>query len=753
MLKAGKRQITLAAAVIIISAIAGVTFARFKERVDTIALSMNTIDNYASIIAEQVNNGVLAIDLTLQEVVTNWVRRESTQAFAESVQDHAFRRHLEGDIVTLPIANFYAVVDESGRVIASAKALLPVGADIGQMAVFRSIRESDSTQLIVSRPDNEIVSGAWNVVFSRRLTTDAGAFLGAIILAVTPRMLLWTHNPLANTIGQSYGVFRSDGITLIRDLEGRDMTGEKIDGKSPWYGAVKAGGGRYRVEVSFEGGPRYVALRPLSQYPLVVTASASEEAVLSDWRRRTVLVYLLTLAYIAASMVGLMIIHDRYDALEASKAKTEQLSQQDSLTSLANRSHFLERLRDVLGESSAHGRQTALLLLDIDGFKDINDTYGHVAGDKVIQVIAERLTALCPDGLPARLGGDEFALIRQATSLDQLTSDVETIRTALSTPVSCDHNRIAVRLSVGVKVLVSTETNLERTLRRADLALYSAKKRGGDCHVVFEPSLEAAYLERATLASELRVALRNGQLAVHYQPIVRLSDGRTVAVEALARWPHPTRGFVGPNLFIPIAEDIGAIDQLGAFVLRQACEDLKKLPRGLRVCVNVSPLQLSQDGFIATLEAVLMESGVSPDALEIEVTETILLQNTSHNIKILDDVRRLGVHVALDDFGTGYSSLGYLRTYAFDTIKIDRTFVVDAHEGAASAKIIAATTMLAESLGLRTIAEGIETQEHLDAVRAAGVTCGQGYLLGRPAPIEEIRKTLGGSDAKASFAA
>ncbi|MFO1117255.1 MAG: EAL domain-containing protein [Beijerinckiaceae bacterium] len=749
----GKTQITWAAITIAILAIAGVTFARFNERRDTIELATNTIDNYASIIAEQVNNGVVGVDLTLQEIVDHWLARESRQTFAASASGGDFGRHLDGDVIALPLADFVAVVDDGGNVIASSRDAFAAGANIGELSAFRSIRDSSSDKLLICKPDNEIRPGAWTILFSRRITTEKGVFLGAVIAGVRPRMLLWTHNPLSSTLGQSYGVFRKDGITLIRDLEGRDMTGAKIDQSSPWYAAVQAGGGRYRVDVAFDGQERYVSTRPLPQYPLVVTASASADVVLHEWRKRTALIGLLLAGYLAVGFVAVRIVRNRYDALELSRARTQALAEQDSLCAIANRSYFLEHLQRLLADARGGDAQIALVLLDVDAFKDINDTFGHVAGDKVIQAIANGLSEICPEGLPARLGGDEFALVCRAPSLHELNAKAEEIREAASRPVVCDHNRIAVHMSAGVKILVSPELDIERILRRADLALYAAKRRGGNCHVVFEPSLEAEYLERSTLAEELRNAVTNGQLAVHYQPIVRLGDSTTVAIEALARWPHPTRGAVGPDLFIPLAEDIGLISELGAYVLDRACRDLTKLQPGLRVCVNVSPLQLAQDGFVGMVEAVLMRYGICPNALEMEVTETILLQNTAHNMKILDDLRALGVHVALDDFGTGYSSLGYLKNYAFDTIKIDRSFVIDAHESIASAKIIAATTMLAESLGLRTIAEGIETAEHLEAVRAAGVTCGQGYLLGRPVPIAEIEKTLGRSESTATAAA
>lgn len=749
----GKRHITWAAIAVMILAIAGVVFARLTERRDTIELSRNTIDNYASIIAEQVNNGVVGIDLTLQELASNWLARESPEAFAASASGHAFKRHLDGDIVGLPIADFVAVVDAAGRVLASSQDALPSGSGLGDLSAFRSIRDAGGDQLLICKPDNEIRPGVWTILFSRRVTSEGGKFLGAVIAGVRPRMLLWTQNPLANTFGQSYGVFRKDGITLIRDLEGRDMTGAKLDRSSPWYDVVKAGGGNYHVDVAFDGHERYVSVRPLPRYPLVVTASASAEVVLYEWRKRTALIGLLLLGYLVVGYMAVRTVRNRYDALEVSRARTQVLAQQDSLSSIANRSHFLEHLNALLADRRDDEGEIALLLLDVDGFKDINDTYGHVAGDKVIQSIAARLRALDPNGLPARLGGDEFAMICRAPSRQQLAARVEEIRDAIGRPVESDHNRIAVQVSAGVKLLAQRETDIERILRRADLALYAAKRRGGDCHVVFEAALEAEYMERSTLADELRKAVHDGELTVHYQPIVRLGDGQTVAIEALARWLHPTRGPVGPDLFISIAEDIGIIGELGAFVLDRACKDLTKLREGLRVCVNLSPRQLAQDGFVGMVEATLMRHDIRADALELEVTETILLQNTSHNMKILDDLRTLGVHVALDDFGTGYSSLAYLKNYAFDTIKIDRSFVIDAHENVASAKIIAATTMLAESLGLRTVAEGIETAEHLEAVRAAGVTCGQGYLLGRPVPVEEIAKTLGRSESVAIVAA
>ncbi|SDE81204.1 putative bifunctional diguanylate cyclase/phosphodiesterase [Limimaricola pyoseonensis] len=412
------------------------------------------------------------------------------------------------------------------------------------------------------------------------------------------------------------------------------------------------------------------------------------------------------------------------------EAQVEHMAQHDALTGLPNRRRFRDKLDEALAQS-ARGRQMAVLALDLDNFKPVNDTLGHSVGDALLQEVAQRLRGcLRQSSTVARLGGDEFAIIeRDIASPGEPGRLAERVVAALGVPYEIEGHQIVIGTSIGISIAPPDGVNPEELLKAADLALYRAKADGRGTYRFFEPQMDARMQKRRALELDLRRALAEGELQLHYQPIVNLETGRVSCLEALLRWPHESRGQVSPGEFIPLAEEIGLIGQIGAWVLREACASAARWPAEVRVAVNLSPLQFRSLTLVAEVEAALAESGLAPQRLELEITEAVLLQHSEQTLAILKRLRGLGVRISMDDFGTGYSSLGYLRTFPFDKIKIDRSFIRDVVNHGDALAIVRAISSMGASLGMVTTAEGVETSDQLERLRSEGCTEVQGFYF------------------------
>lgn len=420
------------------------------------------------------------------------------------------------------------------------------------------------------------------------------------------------------------------------------------------------------------------------------------------------------------------------------ESRIRQLAHYDTLTGLPNRITFREELEKSL---TTPGNRVGLLYLGLDGFKLINDTRGHSVGDVLLGQVAGRLRMICngPAMMVGRLGGDEFAVLVPHNNAEAATALTDKIIEALSAPYDLDHDRsIQLGASVGIALAPQHGESTDTLFARADLALYAAKAAGKGQAQIFSPDMETRIQERVQLEAKLRAALETKDgLFVFYQPIVNIETGKVTAREALIRWHHPEQGWISPGEFIPIAEQSSLIDQIGDFVLEQACRDAVGRADGARVAVNISAGQLGKGTLAQTVLSALISSGLSPDRLEIEVTETALLGAEANAIDDLRRLRDMGVRVALDDFGTGYSSLAHLRIFPFDKIKIDGSFVKEAVDRPESAAVVKAVADLGKRLGVTTVAESVETQAQFDRIREEGCTEIQGYLYGRPAPSEQ----------------
>jgi diguanylate cyclase (GGDEF)-like protein/PAS domain S-box-containing protein len=437
------------------------------------------------------------------------------------------------------------------------------------------------------------------------------------------------------------------------------------------------------------------------------------------------------------------------------EARIAYMAHHDGLTDLPNREFYQERLRQALGEAHAANRRIAVLCVDLDLFKNVNDSFGHPIGDRLLRQVADRLRSeLRGNHVAARLGGDEFALILASDVSPNEVSDFSTrLINVLSASYDIDGVEVVIGASIGIALSPSDGTTCEELMRNADMALYRAKSDGGGVHHFFEREMDRLAQKRRDMEVDLRRAFANGEFELHYQPLVDIGADRISGFESLLRWRHPDKGMISPADFIPIAEDIGLIVALGEWVLREACAEATKWPAEIKVAVNLSPVQFRSRNLVQAVISALAHSGLSPLRLELEITESVFLAETEANLAILHQLRELGVSISMDDFGTGYSSLSYLRSFPFDKIKIDRSFVKDLADRPDCVAIVRAISGLGRSLNITTTAEGVETLDQLDWLRNEGCNEVQGFLFSAAKPAGEIAALLSRFGRRASQAA
>src|SRR3954470_9481863 len=426
--------------------------------------------------------------------------------------------------------------------------------------------------------------------------------------------------------------------------------------------------------------------------------------------------------------------------MRQSEVELDRLARQDGLTGLANRQALRRALDDALVGSVRRKHRCSMFLLDLDRFKAVNDTLGHPAGDTLLRLVALRLQDVIGDaGQVGRLGGDEFEIVLPNISdKTELSKLAQGIIDSLSRPYTINGTAVSIGASIGVVTSDYDDRSSDDLMRDADLALYAAKAAGKGCFRFFEPEMHEAARQRQLMESDLRVALEKEQLRMVYQPCVDASSEEVTGFEALIRWEHPEKGPVSPVEFIPLAEEIGLIDEIGEWVLRTACAEAAKWPQHITVAVNLSPIQFKSPALPTVVRMVLSDTGLPANRLELEITEGVFLSNDEHVHDMIHSLKGIGLKLALDDFGTGYSSLSYLQRVPFDKIKIDRSFVTGASDPEGrNAALIRAMVGLASDLKMQTTAEGVETQEELQLVRTLGCSLVQGYIFGKPMPPEE----------------
>ncbi len=436
------------------------------------------------------------------------------------------------------------------------------------------------------------------------------------------------------------------------------------------------------------------------------------------------------------------LVHDVTDR-KRDEQRIAHLARHDMLTDLPNRSAFNECIAATANLASMSGESFAVVVIDLDRFKAVNDVYGHALGDTLLREVARRLEGAAQGGFLARMGADEFAIITP-TGPQPATAEtlVERLRAAFSAEIDVEGHILRVGLTMGVAIFAQDGADATTLMANADAALSRAKAEARGSVRFFDVTMDNQLREKRALHQDLHNAVMNGELALHYQPQARI-DGSITGFEALVRWHHPRHGMVPPSTFIPLAEESGIVTALGEWVLREACREAASWPQPLNIAINLSPVQFQHGDLPQLVHEVLLETGLSPARLELEITEGVLIGDFNRAVAILRRLKNLGLRIAMDDFGTGYSSLSYLQSFPFDKIKIDRTFIANLGHSQQAATIIRAVIALGRGLDLPVIAEGVETQEQLNFLAKEHCSEIQGYLIGRPMPIADYARMVG----------
>lgn len=644
----------------------------------------------------------------------------------------------------------YSVVGADGRIRLSSLGPSGLGFDLSDRSHFRAHLNTTADRPFISEPIVLRTTGVRTIVMSRRLTTAEGAFAGVLTASFDIRKLDTLYKSIALGKDGIVSLIGTDGVVRGAGANGQsrnDIIGRAYRNSGVIAAAAKSPAGHYWNDVSLGTNgridriSRLIAYRTVENLPLIAVVGISRDAAFEHAEKNARIYWTVAIILTLGILIAIAVSTVRQRRLLSAAREVEFLAYHDGLTCLANRTSFRNTVERALAKARSSEGSFNVLLLDLDNFKLVNDTLGHYAGDELIRQVAARLqSAVGHQDLVARVGGDEFAIL-QMTKPGQHEPGRTLARKLMEVirkPYDLDGHRTIVETSIGIAVFRGGNVDADQLVKNADLALYHAKSAGRNTFHLFRPEMEIDARQHYELENDLRHSISRNEFEVFYQPLVDAGTGDVRGLEALLRWNHPVRGAVSPAAFIPAAESTGLILQLGEFVLRQACRDAAQWPSDIKVAVNLSSVQFRRGDIVATVIAALAESNLAPERLELEITETVLLTKDESNLVKLHALRDLGISIALDDFGTGYSSFSYLQTFPFDKLKIDKSFVADLTTRSDSAAIVCAITSLARILDIKVTAEGVETQEQLALLRAAGCNLAQGYLFGVPRPATDL---------------
>lgn len=725
-----------------------VDYTSSRER--ELANGSEQVRNFSHMYAEQVSRSLAGVDLLVEELGKIFNEHKSWKNWPEA-QGHAILRGYKPRY--LPQLRDTAIYDETGLQRFHSTLLPAPNISIRDRRYFLDL--SQGAERALFGPFKGRNSGIMTYALSRRINNEDGSFGGVVLAAMELAQFqstCWNGQPDAALQGfliNKEGIIIAECKPPTEVLRGTSAIGQKLSSKFPQLSMR---------ELNLDGTTRndkylITAHRVLGYEELSVVAILSRENAMSDWRsdqRRSQFTLAMALLTMFGSFYWIWVQMQRQ---KKNESKINELAFFDALTRLPNRTLLMDRLRQSMAAGARHGVYGAVLFIDLDHFKVLNDTLGHDKGDMLLQEMAQRLRqCVRKSDTVARLGGDEFVVVLQELHANRSDAAAQTelisekIRSTLNQTIQLGQLEYRSSASIGATLFVGNQTPIDDLLRQADLAMYQAKEGGRNALRFFDPSMQTLVMERARLAEELRLAIAEQQFVLHYQPQVD-HEGRIVGAEALVRWQHPVRGMVPPASFIPMTEETGMILPLGTWVLETACQQLRAwqadpLLAPLSIAVNVSVQQFRKADFVDTVLAVIERTGANPVRLKLELTESLLVDNVEGIVKKMHDLKTHGICFSLDDFGTGYSSLSYLKRLPLDQLKIDQSFVRDVLIDPNDAAIAKTVVALAHSLELGVIAEGVETAAQRDFLANAGCHSYQGYFFSRPVPVERFEQIV-----------
>lgn len=715
---------------------------------DAIREANTDTGNVATILSGQIDRSIEAVDVVLGDVRDLAMSKIEGGSFFE-IRQYDFYDRLRDQLRRLPQADVAAIIASDGKVASSTTQWPPTGTDVSDRDYFKRLKADTTGKIYVSTLLANRVSGEKTVFLTKRISGPNNEFVGLALIGIKLAYFENIYHSIKSLQNQSFVLLQPDGTVLVRYPDAENRTNQKIPEDSPWHRLVTSGGGVYRSPGYFDSTARYVSVRPLETYPLVVNVAITETAALANWYRRTIMIGAGAVFALICSAFLMRLFAAREKSLVKSTRNLIHLAHFDQLTGLANRVSLYEDLKSAILPANGAAAATSVAMFDLDGFKDINDTLGHSVGDQLLREVARRMAASMPDnGRFYRLGGDEFVLVlNNCGDPIEVTQAVEVILKKLATQFHIIGHNLFVGASVGIAIAPNHGRDVEELLSNADLALYDAKSAGGNVARVFVPMLRAKAHAKRSLEIELRRACFNNEFELFYQPQVRAIDQKVVGVEALLRWRHPERGLLAPGLFIDALSVSAVVGEAGRWILREACAQAaawraQGLP--VRMGVNLFPAQFSNSALLEDVEKALEDSGLPADALEIEITENIALGDQDESVHVLRALRAKGVQLAFDDFGTGYASLSYLTRYPLTRLKIDQSFVrkITASSSPEETAIVRSIIVMAHNLGLEVIAEGVETAAQAEFLTAEKCEELQGYFFAKPLPATELEVYL-----------
>ncbi|TAM07503.1 MAG: EAL domain-containing protein [Paraburkholderia sp.] len=669
--------------------------------------------------------------------ITRFVKYE----FEKSPRTFNLAKTVEKGVVQSDSLVQVSLIDEHGTLIASTVDPDPKPVDLSDREHFRVHEHENDDQLFISKPVLGRISRQWTLQMTRRLNHPDGSFAGVVVVSEDPGYFTSDFYNIAAIGREGVIAVISDSGTVLARRTGNAQRPSGAFSASGTYPISEHVSGTYVDPLDHV--TRIVSYRHIDGYPLGVLVGLSQAEEFSDFRH-TRRVYLLMATFVSLAMLSFFAVATGLiGKLLGREREMSQLVQYDPLTGLPNRYATLQQLRFEVSQPGNVGR-LAILFIDLDNFKTVNDTLGHNAGDVVLQMSAARLAeAVGPGGTLARIGGDEFVVIVKGDDIEKRAVAIaEATSAAFTAPFEVRGSTFVLHASTGIALYAVAHESEIDLLKKADLAMYAAKEAGRNCFRFYSPQLAHRADHLMKWEQQLRVALAVGQLFLAYQPKIDLRRRCITGFEALVRWNHPQYGLIAAGEFIPVAESTGLIVPVGDFVIRTACAQLAQWQQqgheALTLAINISAVQFWRGDLYETVSRAIEETGIAAHRLELEITETAMMEYPDLVSEKIFALKRLGVRVALDDFGTGYSSLSYLNRFAVDTLKVDRTFVQAIPADRSVCVMVSAIVNLARSLGLTVVVEGTETEEQIAWLAALGPIEAQGYLFSRPVPVEGV---------------